>query len=168
MNPIEESYPPQRHRTIVPRNEISTLRYLYLINSCSNFTENLCLHFYRQPVTTCVEVQRKITLPSQTPILDEFNLHFLSVCLLSRLGWNTWLALIQFRFSVLVIHECMTVSRFISTCISNHRENSHQLSKSDVPTPSNTRRRPEFDLTCWFLSQRYPATLFTSSTDFYE
>jgi len=87
---------------------------------------------------------------------------------ISRLGWNTWLALIQFRFSVLVIHECMTVSRFISTCISNHRENSHQLSKSDVPTPSNTRRRPEFDLTCWFLSQRYPATLFTSSTDFYE
>ena len=49
---------------------------------------------------------------------------------ISRLGWNTWLALIQFRFSVLVIHECMTVSRFISTCISNHKENSHQLSSN--------------------------------------
>lgn len=85
---------------------------------------------------------------------------------ISRLGSNTWLALIHFRFSVLVIHKCMSVNRFLSTCISNQQENAQHLIQRDIPTPSNSRSRPEFDLACSFLSQRYSATMFTSSTDF--
>ena len=101
MVAIEENNQLRRHQTIIPRNKNSTLRYLYLINSCSTYNKNPCLHFYQQPMTMLCEVLGRITLSSLTPILSEFCLHFLSarflVFFLSRLGWNTWLTWIHFR-----------------------------------------------------------------------
>lgn len=83
MNNVDENNQCQWHQTINQRNEILTLRHLYAINSSSNFTENLCLHFYQQLVTVFCEVLRRTILLSQAPILSEFNLHFLPVGFLS-------------------------------------------------------------------------------------
>lgn len=64
INDTEENYHLRRHQTIIPRNKILTLWYLYAINSCWTCTKNLCLHFYQQPVTILCEVLQRITIPS--------------------------------------------------------------------------------------------------------
>lgn len=85
--------------------------------------------------------------------LDEFSLHFQFGFF--RLRWNTLLALIHLRLFVLIIQNCMTVNRFLSTCILNQQENAYQLIRRGLPKSSNSRSRWEFDLASLFLSQRY-------------
>lgn len=45
INNIEKNYLLQRHQTtcFIPRNEISTLWYLYPSNYCSTYTNNVCI-----------------------------------------------------------------------------------------------------------------------------
>ena len=131
MVAIEENNQLRRHQIIIPRNKNSTLRYLYLINSCSTYNKNLCLHFYQQPMTMLCEVLGRITLSSLTPILFEFCLHFLSARFLLFFFWadlaeiHDWPEFIS-DFSVLVIHKCTVKNRCLTTCNSKQHENVHQ------------------------------------------
>lgn len=69
----------------------------------------MCLDFL-QIVTVVSVVLRRVTL-SQTPILFEFNLHFL--CVFS--DFDVY-ALIYFRLSVPVIEKCTEINRFLAVC----------------------------------------------------
>lgn len=91
------------------------------------FTEkkNLCMHYYQQPVTVDLSVLRRTTLISQTLILSEFSLHFLSVRFL-RLGWYTRQTFIHFRLSILFTHTSKEIGRFQTTCDSKQLDNFHQ------------------------------------------
>lgn len=100
-----------------------TLIYIKLMFSLQK--KNLCMHYYQQPVTVDISVLRRTTLISQTLILFEFSLHFLSVRFL-RLGWYTRQTFIHFRLSVLVTHKCTEIGRFQTTCNSKQLDNIHQ------------------------------------------
>lgn len=103
LNHMKESTQLQRHQTIIPRKEIWTLRYLYLMNSCSNFSENLCLHFYQQPVTIFVEVLLKT---DQVRVLCLFKTHRSQI----------WIAVLLWKCISLYVHYDFSLIWNSQTC----------------------------------------------------